>query len=270
MGKKIAIFFSGGLDSTYLVWKNLNDGNEVYPFYVEIENNRNKTILEKNRVELLFEEFSKEFNKSELKIQSIKHLMNICINSCYDDELKFKQLPIWILGALYLQCRNFDEIQIAYVSNDDAISYLSEIQAIYNSYSSIIDNIKPLTFPLVKIKKEEIANELPKQYLDLIISCEMPKIIGSIDAKIIEYEPCCECVPCKHIISSNYYGLNKYPNRYNKNLIKQNAYVLLCNGYKIYNINGIEYLNSSDEPKLSPIQLEFNFNNDNNEELIHN
>jgi len=57
--KKVAVLFSGGLDSTYLVWKNLNEGNIVYPIYIEIENNITKTILEKNRIELLYKEFYK-------------------------------------------------------------------------------------------------------------------------------------------------------------------------------------------------------------------
>ena len=54
MSKKVAVFFSGGLDSTYLVWKNLSDGNTVLPVYVEIENNEVKTILEKNRMESVY------------------------------------------------------------------------------------------------------------------------------------------------------------------------------------------------------------------------
>lgn len=47
MNKKVAVLFSSGLDSTYLIWKNLNEGNEVFPIYITISNNENKTILEK-------------------------------------------------------------------------------------------------------------------------------------------------------------------------------------------------------------------------------
>lgn len=50
MSKKVAILFSGGLDSTYLVWKNLKEGNVVLPIYVEIENNEVKTTMEKKIV----------------------------------------------------------------------------------------------------------------------------------------------------------------------------------------------------------------------------
>ena len=50
MSKKVAVLFSGGLDSTYLVWKNLKDGNEVQPIYIEIQNNKVKSTIEKNRI----------------------------------------------------------------------------------------------------------------------------------------------------------------------------------------------------------------------------
>ena len=53
MSKKVGVLFSSGLDSTYLVWKNLKDGNTVVPIYIEIENNKRKTILEKNRIKLI-------------------------------------------------------------------------------------------------------------------------------------------------------------------------------------------------------------------------
>lgn len=41
--KKVGVLFSGGIDSTYLIWKNLKEGNYVIPFYVEIINNEKQT-----------------------------------------------------------------------------------------------------------------------------------------------------------------------------------------------------------------------------------
>ncbi|MDA3781517.1 MAG: hypothetical protein PF487_15015 [Bacteroidales bacterium] len=123
--KKVAVLFSGGLDSTYLVWKNLNDGNQLFPIYVEIENNYIKTILEKNRTELLYNEFSKEFNLSgnhEKKIHDVHNVISVGLkaNMC---NIYFKQVPIWILAMMFCQNMDIDEIQIGYVGNDDVISY---------------------------------------------------------------------------------------------------------------------------------------------------
>ena len=62
--KKVALLFSGGLDSTYLMYKNLEEGNIVYPYYIEVKNNEKKTELELNRSNLIVDVFKKNYNKS--------------------------------------------------------------------------------------------------------------------------------------------------------------------------------------------------------------
>jgi hypothetical protein len=263
MSKKVAVLFSGGLDSTYLIWKNLKEDNEVYPVYVEIENNGNKTILEKNRIKLLVKEFRKEFTNekdySGRRIHDIEYVLRVSVSTS-ESSLFFKQIPIWMFGTAFLQSLPVDEIQIGYVSNDDAISFLEDIKKIYKSYQAICEPMKRLTFPLSKIRKIEMANELPKQYLALIFSCENARIIGSEDAEIIDYEPCCGCSSCKHIIASNYYGLGKFPERYKKGIQIHHALALLGEGYRVLDKNGndFQYLEKM-EYKKEPYQLEMYF-----------
>ena len=83
--------------------------------------------------------------------------------------------------------------------------------------------LKPLVFPLSKKPKHDMAHELPEIYRKYIFSCEMATIIGSENAEFIEYEPCCECTPCGHIIESDYYGFGKFPDNYQKNLIESSC-----------------------------------------------
>lgn len=248
MNKKVAILFSGGLDSTYLVWKNLKEGNSVTPIYVEIENNETKTILEKNRIELLHKEFKKEFDsdaywEGNSKLKYIKYLFSVGVDA-NENSLYFKQVPIWIVATLFMQSLDVDEIQIGYVSNDDAISFLDDIRKIYKSYQAICEPMKPLKFPLTKFKKEQMARELPENYLKLVISCENPQIIGNKDTELIEYLPCCRCEPCKRIINSDYYGLGYFPENYDRNMIQDKAYYLHNKGYKIQNPDGSDYFES--------------------------
>lgn len=240
--KTVVVFFSGGLDSTYLVWKNLTEGNIVYPVYVDIKNNINKTILEKNRIKILHKLFTEEFNKELFFLEKQKTIFTIDVVA-NENSLYFKQIPIWILGALYSQGLNADEIQIGYVMNDDAISYLNDIQNIYRSYQVISEKLIPLKFPITKITKWQMARDLPERYFNHIVSCENPEIIGDINAEYIEYKPCCDCVPCSHIISTNYYTTHNYPKNYKKPLIdkyKRNLYNLK---EKLYDKNGnnLEY-----------------------------
>lgn len=252
MSKKVAVLFSGGLDSTYLVWKNLKDGNEVIPVYIEIQNNKVKTIMEKNRIALLWKRFYEEFNTNksyyEMPLKPIEYATTVSVNTG-GSGLLFRQVPIWVFGAIFLQGIGADEIQIAYVCNDDAISYLDDIRKVYDSYHIMCEStIKPLVFPLTKSHKHIMAHELPSQYFELIFSCENAKIIGDEKAEIIEYEPCCDCVSCSHIIASNYYGIHRFPDNYKKPLLNKRIEEIKNSGYKVFDPNGKEYF--TDDEKL--------------------
>ena len=260
MSKKIGVLFSSGLDSTYLVWKNLNDGNQVVPIYIEINNNKVKSIIEKNRIGLLHKEFEKEFNT---KIKDIQYIMDVGVLA-NEDSLYFRQVPIWILGIMFCQSLDIDEIQIGYVGNDDSISYLHDIQKIYKSYQSISNKLIPLKFPLAKKRKWELGQDLPKKYLDLIFSCENANIIGSEDAYNIEYEPCCECAPCKTIISTNYYE-REMPQIYVDGILKKKVRELSSQGYGVIDKDG-NTVNCWDsvclKKSIEPYQLTINFDGD--------
>lgn len=255
--KKVAVLFSGGLDSTYLVWKNLKDGNQVYPIYIEIENNETKTILEKNRIELLFKEFSKEFDSL---IRDIQYTASVGVKA-REDSLYFKQMPIWLFSLMFMQSMDVAEIQIGYVSNDDAVSYIKDLQKIYKSYQSICEPMKPLVFPLIKSKKWQMFQELPEQYRKLIISCENARIIGDKEAEFVEYEPCCECVPCRGIIGTNYYEVGEFPKNYKNGLIRYHANQLRKFNYKVLDEEGIDYYEKMCklEPRKEPHQLRIDF-----------
>jgi 7-cyano-7-deazaguanine synthase in queuosine biosynthesis len=281
MKKNVAVLFSGGLDSTYLVWKNLSEGNTVYPVYIEITNNQVKSVLEKNRIELLRKEFLKEFNIDDSnykqQIRYINYLLTAGVDA-NESALRLRQLPVWMMGLSFMQSMEVDEIQIGYVSNDDAISYLPEIQAIYKSYENITEKqMIPLVFPLIKKHKWEMATELPKQYMKLIISCEGAHILKEKDREliakhsygvsgvttdldyIIEYEPCCECQPCKTIMANgNYYGVYEFPENYKKRVTYNHIWALYREGYKVYDKDGNNpcHPTTLDEPKFAPYQME--------------
>ena len=266
--KKVGVLFSGGLDSTYLVWKNLKDGNTVVPIYIEISNNRVKTVMEKNRIEQLHKRFREEFDDGKVyydsQLKDIQYALTVDVLAT-EESLYFKQVPIWILGILFSQGLEVDEIQIGYVGNDDAISYLQDIKKIYKSYQSMSEPLVPLVFPLVKERKYDVAKELPYHYRELIFSCEDARIIGSEDAEVIQYEPCCRCTPCKTIISTEYYGQG-FPDIYNKQIRNKQVRELVWAGYTVLDKEGKEL--GSDEklvcapPEPHQLRLPLVFNDE--------
>ena len=258
-GKKVGVLFSGGLDSTFLIWKNLKDGNTVVPFYFEIENNQKKPMLEKNRIELLYNEFNKEFDG---KIEPIKYVLKILVTD-FSNNLFFKQIPIWILGMLFSDQKGLSEIQFGYVMNDDAISYLDDIKKIYKSYSTITDTLVPITFPLRKWKKCAILEDLPENYRNLVVSCENPILIGNEDAEILKYKPCGHCVPCQHILDSDNYN-SSLSDDYKKQKLDQAMQVINSLGKaETKQENGRFYhMIEMDDPMKAdpePCQMEINF-----------
>jgi len=217
----VGVLFSGGLDSTYLVWKNLKDGNIVQPIYIEIENNTNKTKLEKNRIELLYKEFIKEFSSDNIK--SVNYPLSVGVNGGFNS-VSLKQVPIWIMGLLTSQNNslfyidNITELQISYVLGDDAISYLDDINSIYKAYNKIASQpLVPLRFPMTKTCKNQIADALPQQYLDLIVSCEEPRNVND-ESEIFDYDPCGYCAACKKIINYEGFG-GGHSEKYNKKVV---------------------------------------------------
>ncbi len=181
--KKVLIPWSGGLDSTYLVWKNLSEGNEVYTFSVQLENNVGQRDSEIAARKLMREYFTEKFPICNL--YEDHDLSKIGVRGGYN--MLLNQPPIWILFSMYSHdlC-NVEEIQIGYVMNDDAISYLDEIRNLYSSYSSFL-NCKPpkLQFPLIKKKKYDLINEMPEELVKMVSYCEY----GS--------DPNCNCLCCE-------------------------------------------------------------------------
>lgn len=190
--KNVIILWSGGLDSTYLVYDCLKKGYNVYPVYIKLLNNTSKTEMELDVIKKISEKMKEMFpnNFNELKIT-----MSINIDYHYHNNY-FQQLPIWILGILFSIKDDIDEIYLGYVTGDDAISYLNEIKKIYKSYSPIVSNLPKLLFPLSKTLKLEILNKLPSVLTDLTKTCEIPKKIKNEITNEIEYIECGQCDTC--------------------------------------------------------------------------
>lgn len=228
--KNIAILFSGGLDSTYLLWKNLNNGNNVTPYYNEILNNTSKSRIEKQQMAKIIGTLRQQFGE---KLQMPRYAAKAELyTSMFSSTLKFKQTPIWLLSTLYMD-QEFDEIQIGYVANDDSIPYIKEIKESYNALGWMFLEGKhrpELTFPIYQMPKYEMLHELPLDLKELIFSCENPMIMDERELMnedslnfyrgtlmeffekdeeyrplFLKHEPCGECDPCRKILT-NYYG----------------------------------------------------------------
>jgi hypothetical protein len=235
--KNVAVLFTAGLDSTFLVYKNLMEGHNVYPIYVEVANNVNKSLIEKQSIVRMYTQFKKEFGD---KIRSPHRVTKVEIWQGWSTGLRFNQIPIWLFAMNFTGC-DYDEIQVGYVANDDAISYLDKIKETYKAMNWFYNDTEKraeLTFPISQVTKYEILQTLPYKYKELVYSCENPFVLDEYrvmeqdiagDSRFKDhfletpkdgfynynmFEPCGDCDPCKKILNTEHlysqYSGNQY------------------------------------------------------------
>jgi 7-cyano-7-deazaguanine synthase in queuosine biosynthesis len=229
MKKKRIVFWSGGLDSTYLIQKSLEEGYLVTACYINIENNTNKVVREKEAIERLLPHFNKSKN-----FNYINELLNVNVHP--QGIVSFYQFPIFMLGMMY--CMNeYDEIALAYVMNDDFVSYQNEAIKLFNAARlfSISDHKCKLVFPLIKKHKFNIIESLDNDLINLVTFCE------SQYAK----DFCGTCTPCKKMKSVDERLYNTLHEKYHDNLVVKN---FTDNGHG----DGTEWVN---EPTESDVEL---------------
>ena len=84
---------------------------------------------------------------------------------------------------------NIDKIAIGYVMNDDAISYIPDMEKIYMAYKPLsgIKRWPKLVFPLKSTHKGNMIKELPDEMVNIVTFCEGNHLTDN----------CGECIPCK-------------------------------------------------------------------------
>ena len=176
MGKNIAIFWSGGLDSTALVHDYLNRDNtdKIYTFYSTILNNETKTKSENvaiNNIKKIFEKYPKyQGHKELLRIES------------YNSEDAYAIVPprqfLIFLTSIGLTLKKFDEVLIGYVEGDCAVSYDNSMKKLYNTMcEEFSSNCPTLRFPYIRYQKDELIECLPDEILQHVVWCENPKYV---------------------------------------------------------------------------------------------
>lgn len=188
---KVMVPWSGGLDSTSLVVWNLEQGNTVVAPYFQIDNNETKVVMEKKTRDVFREHqyFKRFIDRGRLIVTDCSPKVYLCCGNPMG--LALTQPAIWLLSMLYTVDSTIDEVQLAYVMNDCALSWLNEIEAIWAAYDGLVHKGKlpKLTFPYIKKSKHgvcEILNGADYTIAELTWSCEMP-----IGEKV-----CGTCVPC--------------------------------------------------------------------------
>jgi len=208
MNKNILMAVSG-YDSTYLLIKNLQNGDNVYPVYVHVNCiDQIKQKIEINNVRSLINKLKRKYKnlhnlvEKEMRIEPIRNI--------------FSTQPIFWMLALFNEIKKnkhfiYQEVQIGYLASDGVISHIPEIRTYWKALFSFSDHspkwtIPKLCFPLLKYDKAHIIKKLgnyDKEILASCWTCENPKVIKTKrcrDNTIEMYvEACGSCQPCENL-----------------------------------------------------------------------
>ena len=183
--KTVLCSWTGGLDSTGMVHRYLNEGWIVIPVYTEIRNNPNKTKRELQALENLRDLMPNSKNLYPIR----KTVIEIPI----PQEVKLPQLFAILTSLAYSSSSDVDHVSIGYVMNDDSMSFLNEIRSIWNKMTSMMHHAPPIKFPMKKYRKSDIwlmLSEKQKQYLTW----------GEDEFEFQEESQYCgKCIPCRRI-----------------------------------------------------------------------
>jgi 7-cyano-7-deazaguanine synthase in queuosine biosynthesis len=189
--KKVLCLWSGGIDSTYMVWSYLKWGYEVDCCYVKLHNNVVKTKMEMEAIDKIYDHLKLFGN-----INKLNNTFDITLDAP-GNAVIFKQMPIWINCLISSICKDHNEVAMGYIMNDDAISYLDDIKKVYDSYEPLFNwryedvKMPEIKFPLAKVHKSEIFTTIPIELGKLTVFCENP-----LEGNAGEFIPCGHCHTC--------------------------------------------------------------------------
>ena len=200
--KHVLMLFSGGLDSTYLLQKNLEQGNQVSALYVKLCNN-DQWKSELRAIDRISKIFNNDYPD---KLKVIKGDYYYVSNGGGD--VLVGQMPGHMMFLVSHLKACIDEVQIGYVCGDHGISFSEDLKKIWKSYAGLFPGgkIKKLTFPLIKTTKEEVWDKLDSRLESLISFCENPT-----KEKGNTYTPCGNCDSCIRMkgLLSTYPSINE-------------------------------------------------------------
>jgi len=180
---RTAVLWSGGVDSTLLIWNLLEKGEPVTAFYVRVHNNKEKDEAEFEAVQALTYEFKTKYPGLFLAEETA------AIEVATYDRNGFVQPQIWVFAASFVVSRSrFKALQIGYVMGDQMISYLDDLRTLWKSLClfSYSEEPVPLEFPLWRTDKRTMRDALPKHLRELTVFCEYPN----------RKKPCGRCSKC--------------------------------------------------------------------------
>lgn len=201
----VGVVYSGGWDSTLLMLRNIEAQRFVQPIIFDYSNDN---AIREIGLKVLGAKCGR-FILPPISISPLTiggHVENKrCGQQAYI-HFMLGFLPDDLLPML-------SEIQVGYVMNDDAISFLDELRSLTKTHFEIQQKLNvPVTYPLTKIDRIQVHSEVEQKLggYCTCISCEQPEIkfYKKDNDLFILMEACDCCGSCR--IDKMYYDFTRF------------------------------------------------------------
>lgn len=195
----VLVPFSGGLDSTYMIYRLLQEGRKICPVYFELKNNyqdptkpqieadkvnRSKAFTEKQQATKIVSMLMEEFNGS---ISRISVIPIPYLNAQWES---------WVYGVQWIASRNLFFSQVAFEWNQSDIDDEEGLNKFRMRATNFNEQVGvEAIFPVFHLNKIQISTFLPIKYLNEIFFCELP--LYEKDNEKYTSRPCGKCKACK-------------------------------------------------------------------------
>lgn len=171
--KDINIFWSGGLDSTFMMIWLAAKGYMVHTHWVELTCNKNKNELETEAREKIMKTLAEEYPSIRRRIRYNKE-SSVMIKHNGMIRSALGQATTWIY-AMQLIDHDVDDFAIGYVAGDDAVAMIDDINYLIKANDRMAKNGKNarVHFPLAKMKKIWFYGEMPESICKDLHWCEL-------------------------------------------------------------------------------------------------
>lgn len=213
--KRPLIFFSGGLDSTYLLWHRLNNDGNVDIVYADGNQSSVKRHAELLAREKIIDLIETTAPYRVINRYSIKALGWEAYEASNPVALKLPQSNLWEQPLAWFQqaMQVMDEsihscVEIGVVLGDQVGRCTYDLSEAWRLLTRAIMpnnyNPPPLTYPISHMSKMSIMQALPEPILKAIWYCEMPLW------KKQKAVACGKCLPCLTHRSLRQYSKTMY------------------------------------------------------------
>ncbi len=191
------VLFSGGYDSTYLLWKTLEDmkcNEKLNVVSVEADFLGKKNDREREARNRIMTYLKAKYYDRNIVYNVVK--IDATTNSKIEGGAGLCQPMFWIPTTILSSEIGDNEILLSYITGDQALSYKENIVNIFNNYAELNGHNNKhfkVSFPLEVIYKEEIIKEMIDKEEFLFYNCTTCEDWSDKD------DWCGKCGPCRNL-----------------------------------------------------------------------